>query len=711
MNFVDTVLERLKKSKQKYFSFDQILKICGFSVGFDSRAVMMAVNELEKKDKLVRTARNKYTLSINAGAVKGVVVGTNRSYVFVKPEDEELDDIFVSEKDLHGAIHGDLVLVRIKTSEKRKNGKFNSKNQSRSGEIIKIIERRVQTCVGIYCFRAGGHIVVPDDSRFADCVFIAPDKTMGAQPNQKVVAKIVAYPSPTTMARGEIVEILGDAGETKVETLSILRSFNINEKFPEMVLAEAKKISTKITDKDLKNRTDFRNQQIITIDGADAKDFDDAISLSVKDDVFVLSVHIADVAHYVKEGTEIDNEAFRRGTSVYFPDLVVPMLPEVLCNNICSLKPHEDRLTLSVVMQIDSSGRLLDYKIVKGIINSCFRMTYDQVTKIFEGDKEECKNCETVVPMLQNMLKLSKILERRREKEGSIDFDLPEVQIDVDDNGKTINVRRKPRNDSDKLIEQFMVMANETIAKHFCGLKLPFVYRVHESPTPEKLATFADFLNGLGVKFNIDSETVKPKDFQHILKMSEHETYHDVLSKVMLRSMQKAVYYEQNLGHFGLALKNYCHFTSPIRRYPDLMIHRIISKFIGDELHEKEIAFYSERVKEASEQASLTERNADDVERAVDDQKKAEFMVDKVGQVFEAKISGLTDAGLFVELENTVEGFVARNYLPFDNYIYDDKRLRLVGKTHCYNIGDKVKVKLINVDVLSRHIDFSINEI
>ena len=713
MNFVDTVLEKIKQSKQKYLSFDQIMKLCGLGVGFDKRALDMAINELVKKDKLVRTARNKFTLSSNASMLRGKVVGSNRGYVFVKPDDNEADDIFVGEKDLHGAIHGDTVLVKINTPKNAKNQRFINKTEQKhgkSGEIVKILERGLTQIVGIYEYRAGGHIVVPDDTRFTDCVFIAPDKTLAAPVNSKVVVKITDYPSSTNLARGEIIEVLGDATDPKIATLSIARSFGLNDSFPSDVIDDAQKVKTIITAADLKGREDFRNQLVITIDGADAKDFDDAISLKLVGDFFELSVHIADVSNYVKEGSAIDQEAFRRGTSVYFPDLVIPMLPEVLSNNICSLRPNEDRLTLSVVMKIDAAGKVIDYRITKGVIKSAFRMTYDQVTAIFNGDKIEREKCKNVVPMLENMRDLAKILLKRRNKEGNLDFDLPEVQIDVDENGKTINIRRKPRNDSDKLIEQFMVLTNQVVARHFDKLKLPFVYRVHESPTPEKLAAFIEYANGLGLKFSADSENVTPKEFQKLLIETENEPYHEVLSKVMLRSMQKAIYYEKDLGHFGLALRNYCHFTSPIRRYPDLIIHRIISYYLAGLLSEQKIEFLNTKVSEASEQSSLTERNADDAERTVDDQKKAEFMANKVGETFDAKVSGVSESGLFVELDNTVEGLIYREYLPVDSYIYDEKRLRLIGKNHCYSIGDKLKVKLIGVDVITRHIDFSLVE-
>ena len=708
MNFVDYVYKKIEESNQKFLSTDQILKICGAQVGFDKMAVSSAINELVKKDRLVKSARGKYSLAHNASTIRGHVISSGRGYAFVRPENEETGDVFILEKDLNGAVHGDLVLARLVTKKKNQR---NYKEKSKQGEVIKILERTIKNVVGIFAASGGGFIVVPDDTKFAESIFIEPGKTQNAKPNQKVVVKITTYPSKISMAKGEIIEVLGDVNDAKIETISIARSFNLTEKFPEKVLEEAKTVRTKVMAADLKGREDFRNDLVITIDGADAKDFDDAISLKMLgDEKYELSVHIADVSNYVKEDSEIDKEAFKRGTSVYFPDLVLPMLPEILCNNICSLRPNEDRLTLSVIMVIDETGKVLDYKITKGVIQSAFRMTYTQVTKIFNGDKLEREKCKKVVPMLENMKKLAKILEKRRNKEGNIDFDIPETQIDVNEKGQTIDIYRKPREDSDKLIEQFMVITNEVVARHYRKKGLPFVYRVHESPSPEKLSAFCDFVSGLGLTFVNDSEKVVPKDFQTLLRQTQNEPYYDALSKIMLRSMQKALYYEKCLGHFGLALKDYCHFTSPIRRYPDLMIHRIISYDLAGQLTEGKIKALWEKAREASEQSSITERTADEAERTVDSQKMCEFMLDKIGQVFDARISGISDAGLFVQLESTIEGLIYKEYLPQDNYIYDERRFCLVGRRRSFRIGDKLKVELKSVDILARHIDFAIFE-
>ena len=421
---------------------------------------------------------------------------------------------------------------------------------------------------------------------------------------------------------------------------------------------------------------------------------------------YVLSVHIADVANYVKEGSQLDKEAFRRGTSVYFPDYVLPMLPKVLSNGICSLNPNEDRLAMSVVMKFDKFGNIKDYGMYEGVIRSNYRMTYTEVTKIFDGDQETKNKYIDVVPMLEKMAELAKILLKRRDDAGQLDFDLPEAQINVDSYGKITEIIKKPRNLSDRLIEQFMVITNEVIARHCSKINLPFVYRVHEDPTPERVSSFKAFIASFGLKLLAGNEGYKPMVFQKLLNQIKDTEFSKPISKIMLRSMQKARYAPENLGHFGLALKDYCHFTSPIRRYPDLVIHRIIKYMLRGELTANKLKVLEEFVVEASEQASITERNADEAERAVDDLKKAEYMLDKIGEVYEGNISGVTDGGVFVELDNTIEGYIYKENLPEDRYIFDETRYMLVGKRNRYMLGDRIAVRVANVDVNTRHIDF-----
>ena len=460
----------------------------------------------------------------------------------------------------------------------------------------------------------------------------------------------------------------------------------------------------------MNNRKDYSNQIVFTIDGEDARDFDDAISLEMQGDLFKLFVHIADVSHYVKKNSEIDKEAFKRGTSVYFPDYVIPMLPEALSNEMCSLKPNVDRLTLSLEMLIDKNGNVIDHQIFEGVIHSNYRLTYTIVTKILNHDSVLCEKYKNIVPMLDNMSKLTDILIKRRDVMGQLDFNIAECQIVVNDKYETVDIKRKPREKSDRLIEQFMLIANETIAKHFSLLNVPFVYRIHQSPTPEGIARFNDFISALGlINCKISDKSV-PKDFQKILIGTKNKPEEQMISKMMLRSMQKAIYYEKNLGHFGLACKNYCHFTSPIRRLADLTIHRIIKSVLHSNLS-KDVSTLDSYVHDVSEHASVTEQNADEVERAVDDLKKAEFMSNKVGQSFTGIVSGVIETGIFVELDNTVEGFVPIDKLPMDHYYFEDKRVRLVGRAHEYALGQKLSVKVDNVDVGLSRINFIINDI
>lgn len=705
MNFVDKVFEMIVDSKHKYITIDQIYKIMGVRNNFDKQAVAAAVNELCKSGKLVKSAREKYTLSENTAIKKATIIGTTKGYAFAKVENETSDDFFIPERMLNGAVHGDTVLIKPLKTKKVKGNHKPQYSSSNEAEVIKIVSRGVTTLVGLLQENSGINVVIPDDKRITESIFIPIDKVHGATNNTKVVVKILEYPSRSRMAQGEIEEVIGDASNIKVSTLSIIRSFNLREEFSAIVENEAKKVAVPITDQDREGRTDFRNTLTITIDGEDARDFDDAINVERKGDNYRLYVHIADVSHYVKENGEIDKEAFHRGTSVYFPDMVLPMLPVELSNGMCSLNPNEERLTLSVVMDIDKQGNILNHKITKGIIKSDFRMTYTAVTKIFDGDKKLREKYKKIVPMLDNAAELAKILLKRRDDAGQLDFDLPETAVIVNDKYETVDIIKKPRNLSDRMIEQFMVVTNEVVAAHFSNLGVPFVYRVHEIPTMERIKAFKQFAASFSIKM---SGGQKPKDFQKVLLESEDKEYSEAISKVMLRSMQKARYAPENLGHFGLALNDYCHFTSPIRRYPDLTIHRIIKKCIDDKLPSNKLALEA-YVLEVSEQSSLTERVADEAERTVDDQKKAEFMAGKIGQVFEGKISGVTQGGVYVELDNTIEGFIYKEKLPRDNYVFDPVKFAMYGKNNQYRIGQRISVKLVMVDVITRHIDFEPN--
>lgn len=708
MSFRENVLNVFESSKQKFLEFDEIAKRLGLSRGFDRQALASVLNELVRADELVFTKRNKYTLPENSGAVKATILANPNGYAFARPVSGEAD-IFISERNLNGSAHGDTVLVKVEQKKRGQTFKGKGARNARGkdeGVVIRILERGFKTIVGTLSPTSGGAIVVPDDQRFADSVFVPANKLQGASGINKVVLKITEYPSRTRMSQGEVVEILGDPKNFKVTTLSMIRSFGLIEDFPKEVEEEAEKLNVPVSEEKIKGRKDFRNELTITIDGEDARDFDDAISLSMKGENYVLKVHIADVSNYVTENSALDKEAFRRGTSVYFPDYVLPMLPKSLSNGICSLNPEEDRLTMSVIMQFDKTGRIVDYNICEGVIRSDFRMTYTKVTNIFRGDKQLRQEYAKIVPMLEKMAELAKILLKRRDDAGQLDFDLPEAQINVDDEGKITEILKKPRDLSDRLIEQFMVVTNEVVARHARQMELPFVYRVHEEPTFERVKAFKAFVSSFGLKLETGNQGSKPKDFQKLLLEIKGTPQSEPISKIMLRSMQKARYDSQALGHFGLALKDYCHFTSPIRRYPDLVIHRILKHMLHGELSQNKLKVLESFVSEASEQSSITERVADEAERAVDDLKKAEYMSERIGEVFEGKISSVLESGIFVELENTIEGFVYVENLPDDHYIFDQTRYMLVGKRNRFSLGEKVTIKVDSVDMNTRHIDF-----
>lgn len=710
------LLEMLRSQRETYLSESQITKICGAKVNFNISAIKNMLSSLVDEGSVILTDRHKYAVIEKTNIVKGKFIGNIKGFGFVERISELGDDLFIPEKSVNGAVHGDIVLARIVPKViKHKNYGRGGRNNDYSGrsteaEIVRILERSTKSLVGTFMVYAGGAIVAPDDKRFADQVFIPMDKTMGAKTNQKVVVEVTAYPSRNQMAMGAVTEILGDVGDIGVDTLSIVRSFGLTEKFPETVLLEAKAVANEPDEHDLKNRKDFTNDLIITIDGDDARDFDDAIGLKLIDGGYELSVHIADVSHYVTQDSEIDKEAFKRATSVYFPDMVLPMLPEELSNNICSLMPDRIRLTLSVVIKFDEKANIKDYQIYKGFIKSHNRMTYKNVTKILNGDVDACKEYAHLVPMLKNMEELANLLIKRRDIAGQLDFNLPEVQIDMDEKNKIKDIYRKPRDMSDRLIEQFMVVTNEVVARHMKNMKLPFVYRIHEVPTQEKMHAFNECVKGLGLNLSITEIDPKPRDVQKIIMAVKGRPMETVINSILLRSMQKAKYSELPVGHFGLALADYCHFTSPIRRYPDLTIHRIIKLSMDGEMVGKTFGFYENFVVESAEQSSRRERLADEAERTVDDLKKAEYMTQFIGKEFSGVVSGISESGIFVQLENTVEGMVTMDDLPKDNYTYDEVKWTMFGKNNTFKLGQKLKVVVSNTDLILRKVYFTLPE-
>lgn len=714
MNFIETIYSKILLMNRKKFSVQDVAKFTGLNYGFDKRTLIDTLNTLVKQEKLGKLKNGDYVLVSKTQTLKCTLLGTSKDYAFARPTTGEKDkDIFISAANLNDACHGDTVLVEIGISGKDRKYKRDMPlvaKDKQEGRVLKILERGFKTVVGIMSINDRGvATVLPDDRRFADSVFVSTEDINGASNNTKVVLEVIDYPSNIKMARGKVIEILGDPNDVRVTTLSIIRSFNLFEEFPEDVVKEAEKVSVPIDEEVWDGRKDYRDRLIITIDGEDARDFDDAISLVKDGENYKLGVYIADVSHYVRQGSKIDQEAFKRATSVYFPDHVLPMLPVSLSNGICSLNPNEDRFTMAVEMTLSSAGKVLDYEIHKGIMRSSYRMTYTNVTKILNGDKKLSAEYKDIVPMLFMMAELAKILIARRDNAGQLDFDIPAPEIHLNDDGTVKEIIKKPRDISDRVIEQFMVLTNEVVAGHFDKMKVPFVYRIHETPTLERTQKFKAFAGSLGLTFRTAGSEPSPKDFQTLLRLSKGQDYSTALSKVMLRSMQKARYETVNMGHFGLALRNYCHFTSPIRRYPDLTIHRIMSEILEGKFDKKKFEFFEEFVAQSAERSSTMERQAEEAERTVDDQKMTEYMTGKIGEVYEGIISGVTENGFFVELENTIEGFVSVLRLPQGHYEFDEAHYCLRGLGKTYRIGDKVEIRVVSTDVVLRHIDFELS--
>ncbi|MFG6318478.1 MAG: ribonuclease R [Clostridia bacterium] len=641
---------------------------------------------------------------------EGIFRANEKGYGFVEFEVEDMEDVFIPSKSVNGALNGDTVLINIfkpKTNERRAEGK-----------IVKVLKRDKDTIVGIFQKSRNFGFVVPDDKKFDTDIFISKNKCLNARNNDKVVAKIIKYPEKGKNAEGEIVEVLGNIDLAGVDMLSVIKEFDLPNEFPLPVTLEAMGIPQEIDKKDIKNRKDFRDiHPIFTIDGEDAKDLDDAVFVQKNEDgTYLLEVHIADVSYYVKEDSILDKEAIKRGTSVYMFDRVVPMLPFELSNGICSLNAGEDRFALSCIMEIDSSGNVISSDVCKSVIRVTERMSYTDVYKIItNSDEEIVKKYEKYISCFKDMEELAHILKDRRLKQGYLNLDIPESKIVLDDNGKAIEVKKYELNFANEIIEQFMLTANETVAEKFYWLEAPFIYRVHEEPELEKINEANKFLFNIGYKIKASKDNIRPKVFAEVLEKIKDTEYEKVISTLILRALKIARYEAENKGHFGIASKYYCHFTSPIRRYPDLFIHRIISEYIknGYHLNEERIQELEGKAIKYAESSSDCEKVATKAEREAEDIKKAEFMEDKIGEEFDGIISSITSFGMFVELESTVEGLIRfENMGTNEYYIYDENRKTLVGEksNRVFKIGDKVKIRVIEANKLIRKIAFELVE-
>ena len=637
-------------------------------------------------------SNGKYGTIEQLGLIKGRISGHERGFAFLIPENKTSDekDLFIPHKSLHGALHGDSVLVE------RVYGP--SDDEAR---VVAILERGYQKIVGTFRRDKRAGYLYPDEKKFATEIYIPLSACFKIKNGVKAVAKITSYPYGKSPG-GEIVEVLGEEDDFFAEELSIIRSYDLREEFPPRVEKDAQRQEQRgIKPEELLNRRDFRDKLIVTIDGEDTRDIDDAISLEKIGEEYELGVHIADVTHYVGYRSPLDEEAFERGTSVYFPDRVLPMLPRALSNGICSLNEGEDRLTLSCIMRVDKKGVVRSHEIVEGVIRSAHKMTYNEVTKILDGDKATRKKYADVCEMIELFAELTRILQTMREKKGSISLDVKEAKI-IFDNGE-IRIPDYERAFSYQIIEAFMVLANETVAEYMSSIEVPFVYRIHEKPSEEKATAFRAFAQTLGLNARFNADDVKPYDYQNLLKKAENLPVYSVLNRVMLRSMQKARYSPDNLGHFGLASKCYCHFTSPIRRYPDLCIHRIIKEVINGG-YPQAVERYGGFVACAAERSSERERRATDCERDVDDLYMTMYMSEHIGEEYDAVISGVTSFGLFAELTNTIEGFIPIESL-YGEYQFDPDRFRIVGP-ETYTIGEEIKIKVTDVDFYRRRTEF-----
>ncbi|MBQ2897746.1 MAG: ribonuclease R [Clostridia bacterium] len=649
--------------------------------------------------EITKERDGKYRSVSNEGLIFGTFSGSKKGYGFIRPKDKNIPDIFISAENTCYAMNNDEVFVKITKQAEN--------DSSAEGKVVKIAKRANNTLVGTVQVNRNIVFVIPDDKKIGSDIFISNKNSKKYKSGQKAVVKITKWPDRFKGAAGDIIEILGYADEVGVDVMSVIRNHHIKDFFDKKTLQQADTL--KVSDNDFKSRTDLTDILTITIDGEDAKDLDDAISLEIKDGFYQLGVHIADVSHFVTEDSYIDKEALKRGTSVYFADRVIPMLPVKLSNGLCSLNPDEKKLALSVMMKIDKKGNVTEYEVIKSVILSDYRMTYSDVTKILDGDKKLCDKYKKIVPMLYDMDCLKDILHAKRLARGSVNFDFPEAKILFDESGLVADVVKREFTRANSIIEEFMLICNETVAEHMFWAELPCVYRVHETPDSSKIENFKKMLSALGYSMK-NSKELHSAEFNKILAQIEGKPEERILSTLMLRSFMKARYSPENLGHFGLASKYYCHFTSPIRRYPDLVVHRILKESLDGFLSEKRQSKLAGFTQKASLMSSDAEITAMEAEREVEAMKKAEFMANFIGEDFEGTVSSVTGFGIFVELDNTIEGLIRYADITSDYFEFDPETLTAYGKTSGskYKIGQKVTVCVVASNPLTGEIDFMI---
>lgn len=700
------ILAYLMQPEMKQATVKEIVLALGVSAQ-QSAQVQKNLDELEQAGDVIQRKKNSsYQASEKLGFIKGTVIGHARGFAFMRPTGGTVaDDYYLKVENVNGAYDGDLVLVKElskATADLRK-----------EGVVVKIIQRSFKPIVGtIVAYNKSYLECKVDDERFNARVFIAKDDSLGAVPDHKVVVQpLEYYEDGEVLAR--VSEIIGHKNDPGVDILSIIYKNGISTEFSAETLAQAAAVEEEVAETEYANRKDHRYETIVTIDGDDAKDLDDAVTVrKLENGNYFLGVHIADVSYYVTMGSPMSKEAYERGTSVYLVDRVIPMLPHRLSNGICSLNPHVDRLVMSCEMEINSQGEVVQYEISQGVIHSAARMTYRAVNEIItDQNPQTIADYAELVPMFQDMHQLAQILEAKRYDRGALEFDIPEAKIEVDEAGKPIEIHMRERGTSERIIEQFMLEANECVAKHFKLAKLPFIYRIHEEPSEQKLENFTNLVANLGYPITSGEAKISAKTLQQVLKAAIGTDAEAAISTMLLRSMQKARYSEISEGHYGLAAQYYTHFTSPIRRYPDLVVHRCIREFlINQQTDDKTQTTWKLSLPEIAQQTSTAERRAIDCERAVDDMKKAEYMLEHVGETFSGIVSSVTNFGLFVELPNTIEGLVHMSDLSDDHYEFHQSQMLLIGKrtSKTFKIGDHVEIEVMSVDKDKPAIDFKI---
>ncbi|WP_010306785.1 ribonuclease R [Kurthia senegalensis] len=705
-NLQQRTLALLTEPEVKPLTVAEIEEQLGLTEAEDFKELVKVLVNLEEQGTIVRGSNDKYGTPERMNTFKGRFIGHAKGFGFVAPEEEGLDDVFIPPTMKGGALNRDTVIVKVSAD---------STGERREGQIIEIVERGTSRIVGEFQANKNFGFVLPDDKRFGTDIFIGRDHTLGAMDGHKVVVEITKWPDEQQKAAGMIVQILGHKNDPGVDILSIIHKHDIHVEFPEEVIEAAAQVPDEISDADREGRRDCREDMIVTIDGESAKDLDDAVSVVKLDNGnFKLTVHIADVSYYVTQDSILDKEAYERATSVYLTDRVIPMIPHRLSNGLCSLNPQVDRLVLSCEMIINQEGKVIDHDIFQSVIRTNERMTYTDVYKILEHQDEALiERYKELVPMFETMKELSSLLRMNRDRRGAVDFDLKESVVLVDEKGWPTDVVVRERTIAEKMIEDFMLAANETVAEHVCKMELPFIYRIHEDPKPERLQRFFEFITNFGITVQGATDSIDPSALQGILKSVEGQPEYPVISTMMLRSMQQAKYDPQCLGHFGLAAQYYTHFTSPIRRYPDLIVHRLIRTYlINGDKSEKTTSFWGNAMDEISVHTSSRERRAIDAERDTEAIKKSQFMLDKVGQEFEGIVGSVTNFGMFIELDNTIEGLVHISNLTDDYYNFDERSMTMIGERTArqFRIGDRVTIKVFNVNVEEAAIDFIITD-